>query len=290
MELITTSADSTVAIPFRVLKAPRAGVILLAPLRGIKAISAVLVSPSQKRSGSAKKPNILPNVFSLGRVIKQIFVVAGSHLRSGCAGPAPTRRAQAAPRNARDLGTRGAAGGVIADDRQALLERIDLLERRLAAVGISVPYETDWVPLVKTAVPSGTRPTARAAMGRASCNEKRAILKGNCELGARKVLCVGGRAALYPEYRRLVEASGATLFFYRSDPRPASGAGLSGLLAQADMVVCPVDCVNHEAYFTAKRYCKYSGTPYVVLDRSDISTFHKGVAKLAELAACQASD
>ena len=56
------------------------------------------------------------------------------------------------------------------------------------------------------------------------------------------------------------------------------------------MVVCPVDCVNHEAYFTAKRYCKYSGTPYVVLDRSDISTFHKGVAKLAELAACQASD
>jgi hypothetical protein len=290
VEQITTSTFSGVALPFLVLKAPRAGAILLAPLRGIKAISAVLVSHSQESSGSAKKLSVLPNVFSLRRVIKQIFRVAGTRLRSGCAGTTPTTRTQADPGNAGDLATRGAAGGVIADDRQALLERIDLLERKLADASISVPHETDWVPLVKTAVASGTGPTARAAMGRATCDEKRAILKGSFELAARKVLCVGGRAALYPEYRRLVEASGATLFFYRSDPRPTSGQRLSQLLAHADMVVCPVDCINHEAYFTAKRYCKYSGTPYVVLDRSDISTFRKGVATLAELAAFQAGD
>jgi hypothetical protein len=183
---------------------------------------------------------------------------------------------------------------VIADDRQALLERIDLLERKLAEAHISVSHETDWVPLVKTAFASGTGPTARTAMGRATCNEKRATLEGNFDLAAlatRKVLCVGGKAALYPEYRRVVEASGATLFFYRSDPRPTSltsGHGLPKLLSQVDMVVCPIDCVNHEAYFTAKRYCKYSGKPYVLLDRSDIPTFRKGVATLAELAAAQA--
>jgi hypothetical protein len=182
---------------------------------------------------------------------------------------------------------------MIANDRQALLERIDLLERKLADAHISVSHETDWVPLVKTAFASGTEPTARTAMGRAACNEKRATLEGNFDLAARKVLCVGGKAALYPEYRRVVEASGATLFFYRSDPRPTSptsGHGLPKLLSQADMVVCPIDCVNHEAYFTAKRYCKYSGKPYVLLDRSDIPTFRKGVATLAELAAAQAGD
>ena len=42
------------------------------------------------------------------------------------------------------------------------------------------------------------------------------------------------------------------------------------------MVICAVDCVNHEAYFTVKRYCKYFGKPYVLLDRSDLATFRKG--------------
>lgn len=291
MEQIITSVISGAALPFLVLKAPSAGTILLAPLRGIKAISAVLVSRSRERLGSARKPRILPNVFSPRRLISQILGVGGAKWPPGCAGPVPTTRTGADPCNAADLPIRGDAGRVIADHRQALLERIDLLERKLADAHISVSHETDWVPLVKTAVASGTEPTARAAMGPATCNEKRAALEGNFDLAARKVLCLGGKAALYPEYRRVVEASGATLFFYRSDPRPTSptsGHGLPKLLWQVDMVVCPIDCVNHEAYFTAKRYCKYYGKPYVLLDRSDIPTFRKGVATLAELAAAQA--
>jgi hypothetical protein len=302
VEQITTSAVSGVAVPvlpFLVLKAPRAGAILLAPLRGIKAISAVLVSHWQKCLDSAKRPGVLLNVFSLTRVINQIFRVAGTRWRSDCAGPALKTHTQAGPDSAAGVATRGAAGRLIADDRQALLERIDLLERKLADASISIPHETDWVPLVKTPVASGARlGTTSKTAGRASmtalehyaCDRKKAVMKGNFDLEARKVLCVGGKAALYPEYRRLVEASGATLFFYRSDPRPARGQRLSKLLAQADMVVCPVDCINHEAYFTAKRYCKYSGTPYVVLDRSDISTFRKGVATLTELAAVRVGD
>ncbi|WON72813.1 hypothetical protein [Nitrosospira sp. Is2] len=165
MEQITTSAVSSVTLPFLVLKAPRAGSILLAPLRGIKAISAVLVSHSQERSGSAKKPSILPNVLSLGRVIKQIFRVAGTRWRSGRAGPAPTTRTQAGAGNGAGLLTRGAAGRVIADDRQALLERIDLLERKLAEASISVPHETDRVPLVKNTDTSCSRLGATTKKG-----------------------------------------------------------------------------------------------------------------------------
>jgi hypothetical protein len=169
---------------------------------------------------------------------------------------------------------------VLTTSRGALLERIDLLERALAAASIPMSNETDRVPLVRTAFASVTASAAQADIGSATCDEKRAILKSNFDLAARKVLCVGGRAALYPEYRRLVEAAGGSLFFYRRDP-PIGGKKLSELLAQVDMVVCPVDCVNHQAYFTAKRYCKYSGMPFVVLDRSDIRAFRKGVAVLA---------
>jgi hypothetical protein len=66
VELITISAVSSVAVPFLVSKAPRAGAVLLAPIRGIKAISAFLVSDSQERSASAKRRGFLPDVFSLG--------------------------------------------------------------------------------------------------------------------------------------------------------------------------------------------------------------------------------
>jgi hypothetical protein len=191
----------------------------------------------------------------------------------------------------------------LADGHQALLERIELLERRLADASIPVPQEADWVPLVKTAGACDVGPgntgkraprvaqaakAAKSTLHRATCDETKAVLKAGFDLAAGRLLCVGGRAALYPEYSRLVHASGGTLFFYRSDPR-VGGEKLSELLAQADMVICPVDCVNHQAYFTVKRYCKHSGTPYVVLDRSDIPTFSKGLAKLAELVACPGS-
>ena len=63
-------------------------------------------------------------------------------------------------------------------------------------------------------------------------------MEAGFDLAAGKLLCVGGRAALYPEYSRLVRASGGTLFFYRSDPR-VGGEKLQGLLAQADMVIYP---------------------------------------------------
>jgi hypothetical protein len=114
---------------------------------------------------------------------------------------------------------------------------------------------------------------------------------GTCEgsgIGGRCVLCVGGRAALYPEYRRVVEASGGKLVIYRNMPQ-GPGHHLPVLLDHADMVVCPMDCVNHTAFFTVKRYCRRSGKPCVLLDRSNLSTFRKGIATLAALSASPAS-
>jgi hypothetical protein len=138
--------------------------------------------------------------------------------------------------------------------------------------------ETDRFPLIKEAAPPA--PFFVEQSPSAASGEKG---DGTCEgsgIGGRCVLCVGGRAALYPEYRRVVEASGGKLVIYRNMPQ-GPGHHLPVLLDHADMVVCPMDCVNHTAFFTVKRYCRRSGKPCVLLDRSNLSTFRKGIATLA---------
>jgi catecholate siderophore receptor len=100
------------------------------------------------------------------------------------------------------------------------------------------------------------------------------------DLEGRCVLCVGGLAALYPEYRHVVETAGGKLLIYRGDQQHDSNC-LPALLACADALLCPVDCVNHAAYFAAKYYCKHSGKPCALLKRSDLPTFRKGVEVLA---------
>ena len=145
---------------------------------------------------------------------------------------------------------------------------------------------TDGFPLIKESAPPASfsfEHSPSVASGKKD--------EGACEgagIGGRCVLCVGGRAALYPEYRRVVEASGGKLVIYRNMPQDP-GHHLPVLLDHADMVVCPMDCVNHTAFFTVKRYCRRSGKPCVLLDRSSLSTFRKGIATLAALDASSAS-
>ncbi len=73
-------------------------------------------------------------------------------------------------------------------------------------------------------------------------------------LKGRSILCVGGQAKNYPVYRALVEATGGHLFTFHGDSND-NPEHLYELLEKTDMVICPVDCVNHHAYFTVKRYC-----------------------------------
>ncbi len=171
------------------------------------------------------------------------------------------------------------------DEQHALLKRIDLLERKLAAAETPTAHELVWAPLIKASTGRATRhnePVAASARDCNACDDKQTGECDGFDLAGRQILCVGGRAKLYPEYRRLSETSGGNLLIYRSGPQNGMDH-LSTLLARADMVVCPVDCVNHHTYFTVKRYCKRSGKACVLLDRSGLPTFRRGVAALAAL-------
>ena len=107
----------------------------------------------------------------------------------------------------------------------------------------------------------------------------------NNALAGQTILCVGGRAALYPEYRRLITSLGARLLIYRGSLE----SNINHLyihLENADMVICPIDCINHNDFFAVKFYCKFSGKPYTLLNRSNLTTFHTGLKTLTRLA-CQ---
>ena len=105
-------------------------------------------------------------------------------------------------------------------------------------------------------------------------------LKNDHHLAGQSVLCVGGRAALYPNYHQLIEAAGGHFMVFRGGIQDNSQC-LLALLACVDSIICPVDCINHEDFFTVKRYCQHTGKNCIMLERSDLTTFGKAVETLA---------
>ena len=162
-------------------------------------------------------------------------------------------------------------------ERLALLAQVDDLARQLAATENRAARSAGWAPLVQVAAASVTAAVSDCAV----CNEKNSGRCGGSDLGGRSVLCVGGRAALYPEYRRLVEEAGGR-FLIHDGGLQDNLTRLPAMLARADVVVCPADCLSHNAYYAVKRYCKRFGKPCALLDRSGLTTFRKGVEAVAE--------
>ncbi|MDD5391285.1 MAG: DUF2325 domain-containing protein [Gallionellaceae bacterium] len=113
------------------------------------------------------------------------------------------------------------------------------------------------------------------------CAESR---EGRCASGdfsGRCILCVGGRSGLADHYRSLVERSNGR-FVHHDGGLEDNPKRLQILLCAADAVICPADNVSHGAYYVVKRLCKQYGKPCVLLKRSGLSTFARGLAELAE--------
>lgn len=101
-----------------------------------------------------------------------------------------------------------------------------------------------------------------------------------CHLVDQSVLCIGGRAALYPDYHRLIEAAGGHFMAFRSSVQDNTNC-LLALLDCVNIVICPADCINHEDFFTVRRYCQRTRKYCAILERSDLATFRKAVEILS---------
>lgn len=94
------------------------------------------------------------------------------------------------------------------------------------------------------------------------------------------VLCVGGRAATVPVYRRLVEARGAR-FLHHDGGEEHAVTQLDATLAAADLVICQTGCISHDAYWRVKEHCKRHGKRCVFVDQPSRSGLVRALTALA---------
>ena len=118
-------------------------------------------------------------------------------------------------------------------------------------------------------------------------------LEGDCracpDLAGRRVLCVGGRHAQAGHFRALVARLNGR--FERHDGGVEDNRQrLEAMLAAADAVVCPADCVSHDAYYRVKRFCKRHGKPCVLLHGSGLSAFARALERVADTRGVGARD
>ena len=115
---------------------------------------------------------------------------------------------------------------------------------------------------------------------RCSANGRSAGCGACLDLAGRRVLCVGGRSSLTPYYRSLVDRCNGELIHHDGGLED-SRQRLETLLSAADVIVCPADCVSHDAYLRAKRYCKRTAKPCVLLKSSGVASFARALEQVA---------
>ena len=113
---------------------------------------------------------------------------------------------------------------------------------------------------------------------------------GDCDSGCtlaadagdepRSVLCVGGRTGLVAQYRALAQRLGIRLVHHDGGQEEALSR-LPDMIAGADAVMCPTDCINHAAYHQLKRHCKRSGKPCLLFRGASVSGFAVALARLS---------
>jgi hypothetical protein len=100
-------------------------------------------------------------------------------------------------------------------------------------------------------------------------------------LTGKRILYVGGRCSLVSHYKVLAERFGCKLL-HHDGGREQSAHRLWELLGTADAVVCPVDCVSHEACSLVKQACKGCLKPLVLARSSGLSSLARSLAELGQ--------
>lgn len=97
-------------------------------------------------------------------------------------------------------------------------------------------------------------------------------------LANRAVLCVGGRTAGVPVYRDIIEQKGAR-FVHHDGGDEERVAQLGNHLHAADVVICQVGCISHDAYWRVKEHCKRTGKPCLFVESSSRSALERALGQ-----------
>ncbi|HID97698.1 MAG TPA: DUF2325 domain-containing protein [Thermodesulfobacteriaceae bacterium] len=90
------------------------------------------------------------------------------------------------------------------------------------------------------------------------------------DLCGRRLLYVGGHHHLVPHYKALAASCNADLTHHDGGTE-ASINRLYGVLSRADVVICPVDCISHDACKCVKKVAKRCGKQFFAIRGSGVS-------------------
>lgn len=100
-------------------------------------------------------------------------------------------------------------------------------------------------------------------------------------LCGKTVLYVGGLHKMVPHYRRVVEDAGGRFLHHDGGVESARGL-LPKMLSTADAVMCPIDCVSHDACVCVKKLCKRLNKPCVLMRSSGLSSLARGLDEIVQ--------
>jgi hypothetical protein len=96
----------------------------------------------------------------------------------------------------------------------------------------------------------------------------------------KRVIYVGGRPGSNRAIKTLVENAGGELLVHDGGIEDRKGL-LAAALPAADLVVFPVDCIDHDSMSTLKRVCERYRVPFHALRSASIASFSSLIAELA---------
>ena len=101
----------------------------------------------------------------------------------------------------------------------------------------------------------------------------------NIDLCNRCILFVGGLNRQSTHFRAVVEKLNGR-FLHHDGGVEENSQRLTSLVSQSDAVLCPLDCVSHDAMNRIKRDCKHQGKSLQLLRQSGLATFTHGLHKI----------
>ncbi|OLL28526.1 peptidase [Burkholderia sp. SRS-W-2-2016] len=163
--------------------------------------------------------------------------------------------------------------------REAAEQRMQQEQEAAAALRRSRDQALALLRLVQSECDALERATVDAADAANTANgagSRRASLDG---VQGKRIVYVGGRPGSNAALKRLVEAAGGELLVHDGGVEDRKGL-LAAALPGADLVVFPVDCVDHDSMNTLKRICERHSIDYHPLRTASVASFVDLIARL----------
>lgn len=93
------------------------------------------------------------------------------------------------------------------------------------------------------------------------------------------VLYLGGKAQQRRHFQALVESCDGR-FLHHDGGRESCPHRIADLVSQADVVMCPTDCISHGAMEKARALCAKQDKPIVFMQRSSLSSFTRSLQEV----------